>query len=219
MVCRLLEGERSVSGPFPRSRPENFTMLKKIVPFVLASVAVVVFAAPQAASADEPSDWSLENCIDSKGKPTTKPDGGSRCDLKNQKSGQCLVFTKHVGQADWDFAACGSRSATLSTKAPGAVSCGETFALELGNEYFRKCVNPQSVGINICSEAKSAPEPMHYDWQLQGCSGQVEAGKPVSLYNVSRKDSVVFAKRPSKVADTCWANKMKLGQCTTARDE
>ena len=36
---------------------------------------------------------------------------------------------------------------------------------------------------------------------------------------VSRKDSVVYAKRPSKVADTCWSDSMKLGQCTSVRDK
>ena len=194
-------------------------MLEKIVPFALASVAIVVLAAPRSAGADEPSNWSLENCIDSKGKATTKPDGGSKCDLKNQRSGQCLVYAKHAGQADWDFAACGSRNATLATKASGALSCGETFALKLGNEYFRKCVNPQIAGINICSESAASPAAIHWDWQLKNCTGDVESGKPLALFNVSRGDSVVFAKRPSRVADTCWANKMKLGQCTTARDE
>ena len=196
-------------------------MFKKIV--VLASIgsAALLVGMTSPAGADEPADWVLENCVDAKGNPTTKIENGAKCDLKNRKNGKCLVRESHMGQTDWDFAACASkpRQMQITAKDAGALSCGETFALKLGNEYFRKCVNPQTVGINICSEAKSTPEPMHYDWQLQGCSGQVESGKPVSLFNVSRKDSVVYAKRPSKVADTCWSDSMKLGQCVSARDK
>lgn len=196
-------------------------MFKKIV--VLASIGTAAFVVGMSspAGADEPADWVLENCVDANGNATTRIENGTKCDLKNRKSGKCLVRDSHVGQTDWDFAACSSkpRQFQITAKDAGALSCGETFAMKLGTEYFRKCRDPQKVGINICSEVKSAPEPMHYDWQLQGCSGQVEAGKPVSLYNVSRKDAVVFAKRPSKVADTCWSDKIRYGQCTTARDK
>jgi hypothetical protein len=196
-------------------------MFRKIavVSVVGAFAAVVGLAGP--AGADEPADWTLENCVDPSGNPTTKLVNGAQCDLKNRKSGKCLVREGHMGQVDWDFAACASkpRQMKVTTKDNGAVTCGETFALKLGSEYFRKCVNPQTIGINICSESTNTPQAMHFDWQFQGCSGQVEAGKPVSLYNVSRKDSVVYAKRPSKMVDTCWSDSMKLGQCTSARDK
>jgi hypothetical protein len=196
-------------------------MFKKIV--VVAGVAsvlgVVGMASP--AGADEPSDWTLENCVDANGQETTKISDGAQCDLKNRKSGKCLVREGHVGQVDWDFAACSSkpRNMKVTAKSSGPVTCGETFALKLGSEYFRKCRDPQKIGINVCSEGTDTPETKHFEWQFQGCSGQVEAGKPVSLYNVARKDSVVFAKRPSRMVDTCWSDKMKLGQCTTARDK
>ncbi len=195
-------------------------MFKKIVVLASIGTAALVVGMASPAGADEPADWVLENCVDAKGNPTTKIENGAKCDLKNRKSGKCLVRQSHMGQVDWDFTSCSSRPRNfqITAKDSGAVSCGETFALKLGNEYFRKCVNPQTVGINICSESASAPEPKHYDWQFQ-CSGQVEANKPLSLYNVSRKDSVVYAKRPSKMVDTCWSDKMKFGQCTTARDK
>jgi hypothetical protein len=90
-----------------------------------------------------------------------------------------------------------------------------------GGEFYRKCQNPQTAGINICSDAMEKPEERHFTWKITGgTSGQpVAPGAAVSLYNTERKDSVAFAKRPSSVADTCWADKMTLGQCTTARDE
>lgn len=193
-------------------------MFKKI--FVLVSVgsAALVLGAATPAGADEPADWVLDNCVDASGNATTKIDSGAQCDLKNRKNSKCLVRESHSGQTDWDFAACGKRQATIVAKSAGAVTCGETVALKLGSEFFRKCVNPQAVGINICSEETAQPEEKHFDWKLQGCAGQVETGKAVSLYNISRKDSVVFAKRPSKVADTCWSDKIKFGQCTTLRD-
>jgi hypothetical protein len=196
-------------------------MFKKIVVLASIGTAALVLGSATPAGADEPADWVLENCVDAKGNPTTKIETGAKCDLKNLKNGKCLVREGHMGQTDWDFASCSARprQMQITAKDAGALNCGETFAMKLGNEYFRKCQSPQKVGINICSESKSAPEPMHYDWQLQGCSGQVEAGKAVSLFNVSRKDSVVYAKRPSKVADTCWSDSMKLGQCASARDK
>ncbi len=196
-------------------------MLKKIVSLVFVSAAVATLAASTPAGADEPADWVLENCVDAAGKPTTKLESGAKCDIKSPKRGQCLVFDKHMGQVDWDFAACGSkpRNALLVARNSGALNCGETFALKLGSEYFRKCHDPQTVGINICSDSGSKPESKHFEWQLRGCSGQAEAGKSVALYNVTRGDSVVYAKRPSRMVDTCWADKMKMGQCTTVRDK
>jgi hypothetical protein len=126
-----------------------------------------------------------------------------------------------MGQTDWDFASCSSkpRQAQIVAKDSGSVSCNETVALKLGSEFFRKCKDPQKFGINICSESSSSPQAIHFDWQLHGCQGEVEAGEAVALYNVSRQDSVVYAKRPSKMVDTCWNDKMKLGQCTTVRDK
>jgi hypothetical protein len=195
-------------------------MFKKI--FVVAAVASIasVIGLAKPAGADEPADWSLENCVDASGHPTTKLADGAQCDLKNRKSGKCLVHDSHRGQVDWDFATCSAhpRSVKVTAKAGGAISCGETVAIKIGSEYFRKCHDPQIMGINICSEG-GAPQAMHYEWQFQGCSGQLETGKPVALYNTSKKDSVVYAKRPSKMVDTCWADNMKYGQCTTFRDK
>lgn len=197
-------------------------MFKKIVAVSsLAAVVGVVAAASPVKAGNEPTEWVLENCVDASGKPTTKIASGAKCDLKNTRNGKCLVRESHTGQTDWDFAACASRprQAQIVAKSAGPISCGETVALKLGTEFFRKCRDPQTVGINICSESKSTPDAMHFDWQLQGCSGDVEAGESVALYNVSRGDSVVFAKRPSKMVDTCWADKTKFGQCTTVRDK
>lgn len=196
-------------------------MFKKTV--VLASIGTAAFLIGMASpvAAQEPADWALENCVNAQGAPTTKIENGAKCDLKNRKNGKCLVRMSHVGQADWDFVSCSAqpRNFQVTTKDAGAVSCGETFALKLGNQYFRKCTNPQTVGINICADTTNTAEAKHYEWQFQGCTGQVEAGEPVSLYNVTRKDSVVYAKRPSKIVDTCWSDKIKLGQCTTVRDK
>ncbi len=180
---------------------------------------IVALIVATSASADEPAQWVLENCADAKGAPVTKLFSGVVCDLKNTKSGTCLVQEHHDGQADWDFAPCSSkpRSARLVTATASPIGCGETFALKLGSEFFRKCVNRQDVGINICSEKASPPQTRHFDWQLQGCNGQLETGKPVSLYNVSRKDSVVYAKRSGRVVDTCWSDSTKYGQCTSIR--
>ena len=197
-------------------------MFKKIVVVssVAAALGVVAMSAPVQAG-NEPTDWVLENCVDTNGNPTTKITSGAACDLKNKKNGKCLVRDSHMGQTDWDFASCSAkpRQAKFVAQNPGAISCGETVALKLGSEFFRKCKDPQKMGINICSDGGDSPKPMHYDWQLSGCSGDVESGEAVALYNVSRGDSVVFAKRPSKMVDTCWNDKMKLGQCTTARDK
>lgn len=196
-------------------------MAKRVVVLGVVAVFCALVGLPSAASADEPADWVLENCADARGGPVTKIFSGVVCDLENRKNGMCLVQVRHDDQVDWDFAACSSkpRNMKLWTKPAAPIGCGETFALKLGDEFFRKCVSPQSTGINICSEKASPPEPKHFDWQFLGCTGQLQAGTPVSLYNVSRKDSIVYAKRPNAVVDTCWSDRMKLGQCTTTRDK
>lgn len=191
----------------------------------VAAVAVVgtaafLFGLSGPVVAAEPADWLLENCVDASGRPSTQIADGVRCDLKNSTSGTCLVQRSHSDQADWDFAACSSKPRNLKISAgAGPISCGQTVAIKLGTEYYRKCVNPQTRGINICSEQASAPQARHFDWQFAACTGQLDTGKPVALYNVSRKDSVVYAARPSKVVDTCWADKVKYAQCTTSRDK
>lgn len=191
---------------------------KMIVVGAVASVASLV-GLTSPAGADQPADWSLENCVDANGSPTTKIASGAKCDLKNRKHGQCLVHNSHHGQVDWDFASCGSRQVEIVARNGGSISCGETVAMKVGNEFFRKCRDPQLMGINICSESANPPKDMHYDWQFQGCSGQLGTSEPVALYNVSRKDSVVYARRPSKMVDTCWEKDMKYGQCVSFRDK
>jgi len=189
---------------------------------IRSAVCCVVFLVSAAAPAgfDEPADWVVENCVAATGTATTSIATGARCDLKNRKTGKCLVHETHTGQVDWNFASCTvkPRQMTITAKEPGAVFCGETVAIKLANEYFRKCLDPQSIGINVCSEATNVPHPRHFDWQFQGCTGQLASGRPVSLYNVSRKDSIVYASR-SRAVDTCWSDKIKLGQCSTVRDK
>ena len=194
---------------------------KKLVVVGLVGLVSAALGLPSTAEADEPAEWVLENCADAKGGAVTKVYSGVVCDLKNRKNGKCLVQERHDGQVDWDFESCASkpRNMKLWTKPSTAINCGETFALKLGNEFFRKCQNPQDIGINICSETASPPEPRHFDWQLTGCTGQLTAGTAVSLYNVSRRDSIVYAKRPGSVIDTCWSDSTKVGQCTSARDK
>lgn len=196
-------------------------LFEKAVVLAAAGCAVLLLGSASPALADEPTDWVLENCVAPNGSATTRIVSGVRCDLRNRKTGMCLVRKSNGDQADWDFAPCGSRGrdATIVAREGGPVACGQTVAVKLGHEYFRKCRDPQKVGINICSEEARVPQAMHYDWQFQGCSGQLEAGKAVALFNVSRRDSVVYAKRPSKVVDTCWSDTMKYGQCTTTRDK
>lgn len=181
---------------------------------------MALVGASSPAAAEEPAQWVLENCADAKGGSVTKVFSGVVCDLKNTKNGKCLVQERHDDQVDWDFADCSAkpRNMRLFTTTGTPIACGETFAMKLGNEFFRKCENPQATGINVCSEKASPPQPRHFDWQLQGCTGQLETGKPMSLFNVSRKDSVVHAKRANKVVDTCWSDKVRYGQCVTARD-
>jgi hypothetical protein len=203
-------------------------MFKKVLAFVFVSgaIAAVALTTTGSATAGEPAEWSLEECVDSAGKPTTKVTSGTKCELKNRKNGQCLIRVSHAGQADWDFSSCETKSKTMlfQKEGGGDIKCGDTVALQLGvggnkQEWYRKCTNPQTVGINICSD-EGAVQKKHFEWQLKSCAnGQLESGKPFALYNTARKDSVVFAKRPSKMVDTCWADKIKYGQCSTVRDD
>ncbi len=206
-------------------------MFKKATVLVVLSAALASVALTQSAGASESPEWSLEDCVDAAGKPATKLTSGAVCELKNRKNNQCLIRVSHMGQVDWDFGSCDthSKSARLVKEGGGELKCDDTFALELGvggskTEWFRKCVNPQTVGIGICSDDVTKPEKKHFDWKLKGCSaGQLEAGKPFALFNVSKGDSVVFAKRASKVVDTCWNDVMKdiprVGrQCPAVRD-
>lgn len=200
-------------------------MSKKAIAFVLASSAVAVIAVTGPATAGESPEWTLEGCVDAAGRPTTKITSDTVCELKNTKKNACLIRESHMGQADWDFAPCSKhpKSARFHTESGGALNYGEHFALQLGvggskQEWYRKCHNPQTVGINICSD-EGSPEKKHYEWQFKGGSGQVEAGKALTLFNTARNDSVVYAKRPSKMVDTCWHDKMRYGQCASARDE
>jgi hypothetical protein len=185
---------------------------------VLGAIALV----ENQAGADEAVNWTLTGCEG--GKVTS----GGKCNLKNQGNQRCLVRDSNRGQTDWNFGNCSGQQVTLVTKSGAAPKCGDTVALKIGNEFFRKCVSPQLVGINICSEAASSPQERiggtnatHWDWQIKGCAEgtPLDQDKPFALHNISKNDSVVFAKRPSKVADTCWASKMKFGQCTTIRDK
>ena len=198
-------------------------MSKKAVvtSLLLTAAAVVAVAAP--AAAGENPEWVLQDCVDASGAPTTKLASDTKCELKNTKSGQCLIRDSHMGQADLDFASCDKhpKSVLFHKEGGGAIAYGDTVAMQLGvgshkAEWYRKCVNPQTVGINICSEGGS-PDKKHYDWKLKGGSGQVKVGKPIALFNVSRNDSVVFAKLPSKVVDLCWDASMRGGYCTNPR--
>jgi hypothetical protein len=203
---------------------EATTMSMKKV--VLAGAALSVLAAiasvTQPAGAQDVANWTFTGCEG--GKVTS----GAKCNLKNQKNGQCLVHSHHMGQVDWDFGGCNGQEVTLISKTGGQIKCGETVALKVGNEFFRKCVSPQTVGINICSDGFSSPQEKingtsatDWDWKITGCpDGQpVEMDKPIVLHNISRNDSVVYAKRPSKMVDTCWANSMKFDQCVSVRDK
>lgn len=188
-----------------------------------AVVAALVggVSAPDVASAQEPPEWVLENCADARGGAVTKIFSGVVCDLRNTKTNKCLVQASQSDQTDWSFAECRSRPRNLRlfTRTAQPIACGETFAMKLGSEFFRKCERPQRKGINVCSEKASPPQARHFDWQLVGCTGQLEAGKPVALFNVSRKDSVVYAPRPGDAVDTCWADKRRYGRCATVRDD
>lgn len=178
---------------------------------ILAGIAVI----SHDVGAAEPAEWSLTNC---KG---GKANSGVSCDLKNTKNNKCLVPVHHAGQVEWDFAACGDAKAQLVSKAGGAIKYGEPVALKLGGEFYRKCQNPQLLGVSVCSDATGKPEDRHFTWKITGgTSGEpVASGAPFSLYNTERKDSIVFAKRVSKIADTCWADQVKLGQCIAAHNE
>jgi hypothetical protein len=196
--------------------------MKKVVVVgaVLGVLGVVGLSQP--AGAGDVANWTL-NC---EGGSVTS---GAKCDLKNQKSGSCLVGDHNMGQTDWSFRPCGSHNMELVSKSGGAIKCGEVVALKLGEEFYRKCVNPQTVGINVCSEKSSAPEEKvqgrsdisHYQWKIVGCpDGQpVPQDQPVVLHNTVRNDSIVYARRPSKVTNTCWANDIKFGECASIRDK
>jgi hypothetical protein len=179
-----------------------------------------------AAAGGEPQEWVLQNCVDASGKATTSPGSGAKCELKNTKNNQCLIRVAQPGQTDWNFASCDDhpKSMLFQKQGGGDLKCGDTVALELGlggqnhTRWYRKCATPQTVGINICQDDVDQPEAKHFDWQLQ-CSGDIQTGRKFALYNKSQKDAVVYAKRPSKVADTCWNDKMKAGICASVRDE
>lgn len=185
---------------------------------VLGAIALV----ENQAGAGETANWTLTGCEG--GKVTS----GGKCNLKSQGNQRCLVFDQNRGQTDWGFGSCTGQQVTLVTKSGAAPKCGDTVALKIGKEFFRKCVSPQLVGINVCSEAAASPQEhiggtnaTHWDWQIKGCAEgtPLDQDKPFALYNISRKDSVVYAQRPSKVADTAWENTTKFGQCTTLRDK
>lgn len=187
---------------------------------VLGVLGLLGFAQP--AGAGDVANWELTGC---EGGAVTS---GAKCNLKNQKSGQCLVFDHNMGQTDWSFRGCGSPDVSFVNKGGGPIKCGEVVALKMGKEFYRKCVNPQTVGINVCSDAASSPQDhingtnaTHWDWKIVGCpDGQpVPVDKPIVLHNIARNDSIVFAKRPSKVTDTCWANSIKFDQCVSVRDK
>jgi hypothetical protein len=200
-------------------------MRKQFVCVVLVAAAGAVTL--PATAAGEPSEWSLEDCVDDKGKATTKITSGTKCALKNKRNSQCLIRIKQPGQADWGFASCDKhpRSMLFLKSGGGAIKCGDTVAMQLGwggqnqTHFYRKCHNPHPAGINVCQDDVDKPESKHWDWQLQCSGGDLQAGDKFALYNLSRKDSVVYAKRPSAVADTCWADKAKAGVCLTPRDD
>lgn len=204
-------------------------MKKQIVTLLVVGLGAVAFAA-SAEDSTPNAEWTMQNCVDSAGKSTTKITSGVKCELKNTKKKDCLIRDGHTGQVDWDFADCEKhpKSVLFQKEGGGDIKCGDTVAIQMGwggenhTEWFRKCVNPQTIGINICSDEDKQASKKHYDWQLK-CTGDLAAGKEFALYNVSQKDSVVYAKRPSKMVDTCWAGKMKsipgVGrECASARD-
>jgi hypothetical protein len=190
--------------------------MKKIA--MLGAALATVLVAMQTASAKEVNAWTMDV-----GSETTVP-VGKALDLKNTQSGRCLIFREgwtNLGQTDWNLASCGGKRVKFLRKDrsnTGPLLCGETFALQVGNECFRKCVNPQPAGINVCSE--KCGKDMHYQWQFRGCEAgrPVNPKTPVALWNLERQDSLVFGVRPGKVADTCWADKELNGVCTTLRD-
>jgi hypothetical protein len=193
--------------------------MKRIFGGLLGLGLIAALIPAQEVDAKEVNAWTMDF-----GGGSTIPVGKAG-DLKNTQSGECLIHGSGIttkGQADWAFGSCGGKKAKIlrkDSKKTGPLMCGETFALQLGNECFRKCVDPQNAGINICSE--TCGKDMHFQWQFKGC----EAGKPVdpktplTLWNNARKDSLVYAKRPGPVVDTCWADKELKGVCTTVRDQ
>jgi hypothetical protein len=184
--------------------------MKKVI-CVLSGLALIaaVGATTNDVGADEPSNWALTNCAGGKVK------SGVACDLKNVRNQKCLLPKHNIGQTEWDFGACGESKAKIFSKNGGDILCGEPVALKLGGEFYRKCVNPQTVGINICSDGGDKPGPQHFTWKLTGCKDgePVAPGAAVALFNTERGDSVVYASRASRIVDTCWADKVKLGRC------
>lgn len=198
-------------------------MKKAIVSLLVVAFGGVALAV---SAEDEHDQWQVQTCVDANGKPTTKITNDTKCELHNNKRKACLIRVANPGQVDWDFAACKDHPASMRffKEGGGEIKCGDTVALQLGlggenhTRWYRKCGTPQSVGINICQDEGANPEKKHFDWQIQ-CSGDFAPNKAFTLRNVSEKDDVVYAKRPSKMVDTCWARKMKLGQCASVRDE
>jgi hypothetical protein len=192
-------------------------MSKKVIAFTVVSSIVAAVAVAEPATAGESPEWSLQNCVDAAGKPTDKIASDVKCELKNHKNNLCLIRDSHMGQADMDFAPCDKhpKSVLFHKESGGAINYGDPVALKLGvsggkEEWYRKCVNPQTLGINICSDSGS-PEKKHFEWQLRGGSGQVEVNKPFALFNVSRGDSMVWAENPSKMINFCW-DKDRVGK-------
>jgi hypothetical protein len=187
---------------------------------VISGILMVAIAlvATRDASAKEVNAWTM-----SSGGSTTVP-VDTAVDLRNTQNNSCLIDRSgwsRRGQADWDLASCGGKRARFHRKDPsnkGPLLCGETVALQIGDECFRRCVNPQLAGINICSEA--CGRELHYQWQLRGCAPDqpVDPKVPVVLWNTVQQDSLVYGKRPSKVTNTCWAEKEIAGVCTVLRD-
>jgi hypothetical protein len=175
------------------------------------------------ADAGEVVNWTLTGCEG--GKVTS----GGKCNLKSQGNGRCLIQDHNRGQTDWNFGNCDGKQVSFVSKSGGAIKCGEPLALKIGNEYFRKCVNPQLVGINVCSESASSPQDhingsnaTHWDWKITGCQEgtPVDMDKPFALLNVTRNDTIVYARRPSqRMTAVCWANSMQHGVCTSMRDK
>src|SRR5436309_1680921 len=97
---------------------------------LIAAMSVLGFVAVAfAASADDDStQWSLENCVDSAGKPTKKISSGTKCELKNKKNNQCLIRVANPGQTDWDFASCDAhpKSMLFQKSGGGDLKCGDT---------------------------------------------------------------------------------------------
>jgi len=164
----------------------------------LALVAVAGSAAP-AAQAAQRTDWKVTSAGPA---GSSVLPGVTAYRLENRTAGSALVY----GERDFGInLVWGSASGPVNVRfdrpstSPnhGPLQFGEPLAVRInGGGYVHYRV--REFGINL--DWSSTPD---FDWRIRGGTGTIPTGSPVSLYNRTESDVLVYAQRAFGI-NLCW---------------